>query len=895
MLSASRIRCACSVEISSAWELPVTALSGPTFDFVKIGFSSLVESPKKIEWAEAIRSVVPLWGVLGATFLLVRVAEYALVQANHVLPVSIGFYEVLGAAHDLKAVLLFGAALTVAYVLLFSFSRRGAFWAFAGSTFVLGLTQLGLAYYYAKTLQPLGRDLLGYSLTEVASTVKASGTAGLGPLMATLALAGVVFGLSLFARRLTAPAWAGYVGGALLAVSLLVELPNPGAGRAYAEYLSVNKTTYLLSETTGALFGTEAGVSGRRASGKVAGITALQDTVSRQYPWMYKAKYEDVLGPFFDIPDSGESPAPPNLVFIVFEGLGTDFVGKENTYGGFTPFVDSLREHSLYWPNVVSTTGRTFGLMPSLFGSLPYASRGFMEMGDNMPAHRSLISVLGDRGYYTSYYSGFDLSFDNVDRFLRRQSIDRATGRNALQRMFADDPGVAERYWGYPDKEMFNRVESILDTTDRSPQLSIFHTLQTHDPFSVPNESKYAERFERRLSRMDLSDERRARYETYEDKLTTFLYTDQAIQQFFRWYRTQPEFENTVFVITGDHRLIPIPQPSQIARYHVPLLIYSPLLEESQQFRSVSTLADIAPTIMGFLREQYGLAPIERSHWLGTPVDTTRQFRSARSMPLMRNKNQMVDYLHKRHYLADGQLYRLQEGLRLAPVSDQPKREKLQARLARFKTINQYVTSEDRLYSPSVPLETLPPTTPLRAASTSPAREISPGVAARAKIDSVLAEIDRQDLTPSAQFQMARSRAFDGDYGVARAIAERLLDQTPGYHDVRLLVGRTYAWEGNYDQAREAFQEVLRRDPSYYDTYNALADTELWAGRPEVALEVLEKGLARHPGRPSYLVKKAEALLALNRTESARATVDALRQADPDNDALSTLNSRLKP
>lgn len=163
----------------------------------------------------------------------------------------------------------------------------------------------------------------------------------------------------------------------------------------------------------------------------------------------------------------------------------------------------------------------------------------------------------------------------------------------------------------------------------------------------VPNEAQYDRRFERRLDEVTASRKKKSRYRTYRDELTTFLYTDDALRQFFRGYRARPDFENTIFIITGDHRLIPVPQPSQIARYHVPLLIYSPLLHESQRFRSVSTLADVAPTLLGFLHEQYGVAAPKRSHWLGTPIDTTRRFRNTRSMPLMRNKNQLVDYLHK--------------------------------------------------------------------------------------------------------------------------------------------------------------------------------------------------------------------------------------------------------
>jgi tetratricopeptide (TPR) repeat protein len=284
------------------------------------------------------------------------------------------------------------------------------------------------------------------------------------------------------------------------------------------------------------------------------------------------------------------------------------------------------------------------------------------------------------------------------------------------------------------------------------------------------------------------------------------------------------------------------------------------------------------------------VAALERSHWLGTPIDTTRRFRSTRSMPLMRNKNQLVDYLHRGYYLAEDQLYRVQEGLRLAPVSDVKKRRELRRRLARFKTINQYVTKEDRLYSSTVSIEELPSTTPLRAAAGAP-----PDGSTRTAVDSVLSAIRRHDLTPPEQFQMARQQAFDGQYELARAVAKRLLEDYPDYHDVRLLLGRTYAWSRAFDRARRAFREVLRRDSTYYDAYNALADTELWAERPETALQVISEGLTHHPDRPDFLVKKAKALLALERTAEAKIVVSRLERVDPHNAALSTLTERLNP
>jgi uncharacterized sulfatase len=57
----------------------------------------------------------------------------------------------------------------------------------------------------------------------------------------------------------------------------------------------------------------------------------------------------------------------------------------------FTPFLDELSGKSLYWANFLATQGRTFGALPSILGSLPYAEKGFTNLGERMPNTLTLI------------------------------------------------------------------------------------------------------------------------------------------------------------------------------------------------------------------------------------------------------------------------------------------------------------------------------------------------------------------------------------------------------------------------------------------------------------------------------------------------------------------------
>ena len=61
------------------------------------------------------------------------------------------------------------------------------------------------------------------------------------------------------------------------------------------------------------------------------------------------------------------------------------------------------------------------------------------------------------------------------------------------------------------------------------------------------------------------------------------LYADASLKRLFERYRKRTDYDNTIFVITGDHRIPEIPLSTKIDRYHVPLIIYSPLLQKTKE------------------------------------------------------------------------------------------------------------------------------------------------------------------------------------------------------------------------------------------------------------------------------------------------------------------------
>jgi phosphoglycerol transferase MdoB-like AlkP superfamily enzyme/tetratricopeptide (TPR) repeat protein len=787
---------------------------------------------------------------------LMRVYEFVLVSSSHALPQDALMLLLEGVGYDVIILMVYAAVLLIPYLAVYLYSPKAARALYISVTLLALVTYLVLIQYFAVTFIPLGSDLFGYSWHDIQLTVKSSGGFGVLTVLSFLAFIGLALWLLLISR-IPVPSYVviPFYGLTVLCVIFVNSLaPKPNEYKLDSEY-------YLVSNKVGFFFSKSyVYLTSDRGNG---------DEVSAQeYPLLRNAIYDDVLGPYFNV-----GTAKPNFVFLIIEGLGRSFVGEGASYAGCTPFLDSLIQRSLYWENFLSTSGRTFAVLPSLFGSLPYGENGFMEMGYKMPAHLSLIRLLKEQGYYTSYYYGGNANFDLQDVFLERQQLDFLLDENQFgpeyRRSETSEGGFS---WGYADGDLFKRSLELIDEKQKMPRLDIYLTLNTHEPFLPPNKQYYFKRFEERIRELSLSVQEQEIRRKYRHELASLLYVDDAIRYLLHEYQRRADYENTIFFITGDHRIIPIPPGTKIDRFHVPLIIYSKMLKGPQRFSSVSTHSDVTPTVLAFLEANYGMSFPHRAHWLGQGIDTATTFRNIHTMPLMRNKQELVDYLDEEYFLAGDQLFKLRNGLDIEEIDNDSIRIALQKKLDDFKRINRYVCSKNKLY----------PELQQRYDLVDSARE-----------DSLFAALDSLKFNSDQLFQLARQEAFAGKHEEARTICRKLLRNSPNYHDVRTLLGRTYAWEKRYDEARPVYQEVMRRAPNYADAISALMDVEIWSDNYTHALALADKALDMFPSNEDILLRKAKALNYVGRNGEALKALDRLRAVNASNAEALELRKRL--
>jgi YaiO family outer membrane protein len=143
-------------------------------------------------------------------------------------------------------------------------------------------------------------------------------------------------------------------------------------------------------------------------------------------------------------------------------------------------------------------------------------------------------------------------------------------------------------------------------------------------------------------------------------------------------------------------------------------------------------------------------------------------------------------------------------------------------------------------------------------------------------------------------FEMARDEAFNGNRVKAREMLIYLLDKSPNYADVRILLGRTYAWDGDRERAKKAFKRVLESDPDNQDALNALIDVQMWGDEYKSALSTANIGIKYYPTFEDYIYKKASSLASLERFEEANATLNQLLEINPAHEKGLALRKSIK-
>ena len=591
-----------------------------------------------------------------------------------------------GYLYDILVFAKFALLLCPLYLLIHHFSPKAAQWTFRIIGTVMLLVSNAMIMYYMSAYIPLDKVFFDYSVEELIYISQSTGSFVWWGYVGLLLIPAVflwVSGKEVKLDKLWVKVWL-----ALAFAGLWVwQVPQWMYSNVEGKNTVCNKQEFFWRS----LFKRDAPFSRFDAKDleqqreRILDFQSMfpeDEFVDYRYPFAHVDHSPDVLSAYFDLnPDT-----MPNLVFIISEGLSREFSGYNSKYPSATPFLDSLADQSLCWLNCMSSSQRTIGVLPSMFGSLPFGKRGFMQ-SSNCPRFHSLVGILKDNGYYPSFYYGGWLCFDDMCYFLSDMGVE------GYLPDYTTYPKDIQSTWGLYDEYLFS--ESLkLRTSNLSPftsHLDIYLTLTTHDPFDYPDKERYTERYKAMLrKRHQLEEIQPSQYEQY----ASYLYYDDCLRKFFADYRQVPGYENTIFVITGDHCFNA--QSEELDKYHVPFIVWSPMLKESRRFPAMVAHRDVTPSFLALLKQCYHIDTPEVVSWINTGLDTSSVFRANTFTPQLKSSRKMDNFVYKDFFYDEGVVYQLtyENGtLGLKRVEN----ERIAAFLSEYKAMDDFVMNNDAL------------------------------------------------------------------------------------------------------------------------------------------------------------------------------------------------------
>jgi phosphoglycerol transferase MdoB-like AlkP superfamily enzyme len=275
-------------------------------------------------------------------------------------------------------------------------------------------------------------------------------------------------------------------------------------------------------------------------------------------------------------------PDKTNVVILILESFGNEFVGTENqNKTSYTPFLDSIINESLYFKNGFANGKKSIEAVPAILASIPslmdnpYISSPY---GNNQI--QTLPSILKQFGYTSAFFHGATNGSMRFNSFADMTGFDYYFGRTEY--------GNEEHYdhsWGILD-EYFNPWSAKKMSELKEPFLSTLFTLSSHHPYYIPDHMK--------------NKVKNGPKPIY----AAINYGDYALRLFFEEAQKQRWYSNTVFVILADHT----PATSSVFysqrnhMYQIPIAFFHPggkliAKKEEQIFQQL----DVMPTLLDLL------------------------------------------------------------------------------------------------------------------------------------------------------------------------------------------------------------------------------------------------------------------------------------------------------
>jgi phosphoglycerol transferase MdoB-like AlkP superfamily enzyme len=268
-----------------------------------------------------------------------------------------------------------------------------------------------------------------------------------------------------------------------------------------------------------------------------------------------------------------------NVVVIILEGFSQYLIDGIDGSQGYCPFLDSLMHQSVSF-NGIANGHRTIDALQAIFTGIPKLldkSANETHFANNVTF--SSVEVLKKHGYNTLFFHGAKNGSMNIESYCYSIGFETCYGKNEYP-----NPSDYDGVWGISDRSFLKFVAQELNTAQQ-PFFASVLTLSSHNPFVIPKDAEG----------LDLKTGTRPIH-------ALASYTDCAIREFFETVSHNSWYDNTLFIITGDHTGEGS-RPDKMSIFHtlqIPIFFYYPKAIVNQEMGAMQQL-DIMPTLFSYL------------------------------------------------------------------------------------------------------------------------------------------------------------------------------------------------------------------------------------------------------------------------------------------------------
>jgi len=286
----------------------------------------------------------------------------------------------------------------------------------------------------------------------------------------------------------------------------------------------------------------------------------------------------------------------PNIVIIILETFPAFKCGILGNPSNPTPYFDELAKEAISFSNFyVPKLSTAASIFCTLTGLPDMAVINKSSTRDPFAIHQELlINQLG--GYNKHFFMGGSANWGDLNGFFK----------NNIKDIIIHEEGSYSspetNAWGISDYHLLQETHKVL-AEESEPFIAMVLTAGHHRPYTIPENIPGFEK-------SGFTQEHR-KYSFGEDDYYAFKFMDFALGEFIVEAKNADYFENTLFVVYGDHgshgsHLNLTHGDLSLHSYHVPMIMYGPGLNIFPSvYEGIVSEIDIFPSIFFLLNIPY--------------------------------------------------------------------------------------------------------------------------------------------------------------------------------------------------------------------------------------------------------------------------------------------------